>query len=361
MGMQSCLKDALPFAVMVMVECAEIGMVTMSKAAMNNGMSNFVFVVYYNALGTLILLPYYIFHSCRSSRPPLTFSLLCRFFVLGLLGICLVQMFAFMGISYSSPTLAAALGNLIPAFTFLLAIIFRMEKFDLQRSSSQAKALGTIVAISGAFMITFYKGPPILLGTSSSNSHHPLVSSQQSNWVLGGLFIAITCVASSTWNIFQAATVKEYPEETTIVFFYCCFGTIQCAIVSLIVERNPSAWMLQPGIEMTATLFSAIFGCVFRSSVLTWCLHQKGPLFVAVFKPMGMVIAMIMGVMFLGDTLHLGSLIGAFIIAVGFYIVIWGQAKEKDMVMDKICRPESSTQNTPLLQDSVVEDNRINL
>uniref|UniRef100_A0A5B7BH56 WAT1-related protein n=1 Tax=Davidia involucrata TaxID=16924 RepID=A0A5B7BH56_DAVIN len=215
MGMQSCLKDALPFAGMVMVECGEIGMVTLSKAAMNTGMSNFVFVVYYNALGTFILLPYYIFHTYRFKRPPLTFSLLCRFFLLGLLGICLVQIFAFMGINYSSPTLAAALGNLVPAFTFLLAIISRMEKLDLQRSSSQAKALGTMVAISGAFMITLYKGPPILMGASPSNSPHPLLLSQQSNWVLGGLLIAMTCFASSIWIIFLVNSTHKNKNKKT--------------------------------------------------------------------------------------------------------------------------------------------------
>lgn len=36
-------------------------------------------------------------------------------------------MFAYAGIDYSSPTLATAMGNLIPAFTFVFAVIFRWE------------------------------------------------------------------------------------------------------------------------------------------------------------------------------------------------------------------------------------------
>lgn len=39
--------------------------------------------------------------------------------------ICLVQVFGYAGIDYSSPTLASAMGNLIPTFTFVLAVIFR--------------------------------------------------------------------------------------------------------------------------------------------------------------------------------------------------------------------------------------------
>ncbi|CAK9162824.1 unnamed protein product [Ilex paraguariensis] len=350
MGMQKFITDVLPFAAMVMVECTDIGMITLAKAAMNSGMSKFVYVVYYNALGTLILLPYIIFHSCRSSRLTLTFSILCRFFILGFVGICLLQVSAYIGIDYSSPTLAAAIGNLIPVFTFLFAIICRMEKLDLRRSSSQAKSLGTIVAISGAFVMTLYEGPPILMLTSQTNLPQQLLLLRQSNWALGGLFLAITCICSSIWNVFQTATVKLYPDEMTIVFFCSCFGSIQCAIFTLIIERDLGAWVLQPGIQMTATGYAAIFGTVFRSSIVTWCLGKKGPIYVAMFKPLSTVIAVIMGVMFLGETLHLGSVIGSILIAIGFYTVIWGQAKEQNMVMDVVCGSESSTPNTPLLQ-----------
>lgn len=35
------------------------------------------------------------------------------------------QMFGFKGIDYSSPTMASAMSNLTPAFTFALAILFR--------------------------------------------------------------------------------------------------------------------------------------------------------------------------------------------------------------------------------------------
>lgn len=37
----------------------------------------------------------------------------------------------FAGVNYSSPTLASALSNLVPALTFLLAVIFRFFSFLL--------------------------------------------------------------------------------------------------------------------------------------------------------------------------------------------------------------------------------------
>lgn len=55
--MKTYLVELLPFAAMIMVECLDVGLTTLSKAAMSRGMSHFVFVVYSNALATLILLP----------------------------------------------------------------------------------------------------------------------------------------------------------------------------------------------------------------------------------------------------------------------------------------------------------------
>lgn len=40
-------------------------------------------------------------------------------------GRCTSQIMGYTGINYSSPTLASAISNLVPAFTFILAIIFR--------------------------------------------------------------------------------------------------------------------------------------------------------------------------------------------------------------------------------------------
>ena len=63
MGMKAWLSGIVPIAAMVMMECLDVGLVTLSKAAMSRGMNHFVFVVYYNALASLIFsLLSFIFH-----------------------------------------------------------------------------------------------------------------------------------------------------------------------------------------------------------------------------------------------------------------------------------------------------------
>lgn len=326
---RSGFRGALPFVLMVMVEWGEVGMATLTKAAFNVGMSPFVYLVYYSSLGVLLLSPIFFFRTFRKKRPAITKALLFRFFLLGLFGRCFIT-FGYVGLKFSSPALLAAMANLVPGFTFLLAVIFRMEKIDLKTSSSVAKSLGTAMAVSGAFVETLYRGPAIISGSSDRSLHSQAFESERSNWAFGGFLTAIAFTSVATWNILQAATAKQYPEKVTIVFFFTLFGSMQCAFVSSILERNLIAWTVHSGIQVIAIVYSAIFGIVFRFNVVTWCLHEKGPLFVAMFKPLGMVIAVISGMIFFDDALYLGSVIGAAIIAIGFYTVMWGQAKEKN-------------------------------
>ncbi|BFG26829.1 hypothetical protein CerSpe_131030 [Prunus speciosa] len=75
------------------------------------------------------------------------------------------------------------------------------------------------------------------------------------------------------------------------------------------------------------------------------------------FRPSGVAIAAVMVVIFLGEALHLGSVIGSVIVAIGFYAMMWGQGKEKSIVMEnEVHSLASSTQQTPLLQCRTSED-----
>ncbi|WVY97043.1 hypothetical protein V8G54_029194 [Vigna mungo] len=83
-------------------------------------------VLLYNSHPTFLIFTFF-FPLSRSERPRLTFSTLCSFFLLAFFGSSGTIM-AYVGIELSSPTLASALINLLPAFTFILALIFRMEE-----------------------------------------------------------------------------------------------------------------------------------------------------------------------------------------------------------------------------------------
>ncbi|GMN19401.1 hypothetical protein TIFTF001_039794 [Ficus carica] len=283
--------------------------------------------------------------------PPLKPPIIYRIVLLSLIGyggnIC-----AFKGIEYSSPTLASAISNLPPAFTFILAVVFRMEKLDFRSSSTIAKTVGTILSVSGALIAILYNGPVILSPSSSPSSpslEYPL-QTPQTNWVLGGLLLAAFCILVSVWYILQTNVIRLYPAELTVVVLFSLCTSISAAIVSFVVETNTSAWSLRTDLALITIVIFAFFGPTFSAAVHTWGQHLKGPVYVAIFRPISIVIAAAMGVLILGDVLHLGSVIGATILLLGFYAVIWGKANEEIMNKDSDSEsPGASSDRSHLL------------
>ncbi|KAH1210385.1 WAT1-related protein [Glycine max] len=129
--------------------------------------------------------------------PTLSFSIASKMILIGMIGTSSHIMY-YVGVSYSSPTLASSIANLGPAFTFILAIIFRMEKIAAKSRSSQAKVIGSIISIAGAFVLTLYKSPSIIKAHSHDLSlplQQPFsfLKSRDADWVIAG-----TCLESRT-------------------------------------------------------------------------------------------------------------------------------------------------------------------
>ncbi|XP_024182050.1 WAT1-related protein At5g40240 isoform X2 [Rosa chinensis] len=318
MAGRSCYRDVLPFTAMVTVEITNVGLNILFKSATSKGLSNYVFIVYSYAFATVLLLPLpFIFP--RTRLPPFKLSLLVKAFLLGLIGF-VANLCAYKGIDYGSPTLASAMSNLSPAFTFILAVIFRMERLSVRSISTQAKVMGTLVSISGALVVVLYRGPTVLSNTS------------EKDWVKSGILLTVGYLLFSTWSILQTHIMKTYPAELVLALLYNLFGTIVSAPVCvLIAETKLSAWRLRPGVALAAIIYSGIFSTALSTLVKTWSLNLKGPVYVSIFSPLSIVIAAASSVIFLGDNLFLGSVVGAVMISIGFYGVIWGQAKEEEM------------------------------
>ncbi|XVF60361.1 hypothetical protein PTKIN_Ptkin08bG0039000 [Pterospermum kingtungense] len=349
---RSCYQDVLPAIAMVAVECSIVVVSILFKAAAAKGLSYYVFIAYTCTLATLVLLPLALFLISKTGLPPFKFSLISRLFLLALIGL-VSQLCAYKGLKLGSPTLSSAISNLIPAFTFILAVFFRMEKVELRSSSSRAKIIGTIGSISGASVVVLYKGPKVFYTSQWSSSSTLLqqpLGSPQSNWVAGGLLVVVTNVLSSFWYIIQCQIMKVYPQEIVVSFISSLFLIVISVPICILAEPNLSSWRLTPSIVAASILYTGIFAIAFTAIVHTWGVRVKGPVYVSMFKPLSIVIAAFMGAIFLGDDLHLGSVIGALIISAGLYAVLWGKANEER----RTDNDDSGLNSSGLLTDSKV-------
>ncbi|EOA18797.1 hypothetical protein CARUB_v10007411mg, partial [Capsella rubella] len=287
-----CNRDIWILTAMVATEFSNVGVNTLVKATTSRGVSPFVILVYSYTFGSLLLVPL-AFFSLRSSRslPPLTFSTLCNMGILGLLASA-SQIAGYNGIKYSSPTLSSAMSNVNPAFTFILAVIFRMENIYLKKKSSVAKVLGAIVSIIGALVVTLY--------------HGPMLMSSHSDWVIGGGLLALQYILASVSNLVMAHTMSRYPSAVVVTLVHNVCIAVVCAFVSLLVEKdNPKAWIIRSDITLVSVIATGILNSGYYVIHL-WAVRHKGPVYLSMFKPLSILIAAALTFIFLGESLYLG-------------------------------------------------------
>ncbi|KAE9588679.1 putative EamA domain-containing protein [Lupinus albus] len=89
-------------------------------------------------------------------------------------------------------------------------------------------------------------------------------------------------------------------------------------------------------------------------------MQKRGPVFVTAFSPLMMIIVAIMGSFILAEKIYLGGVIGAIVIVMGLYLVLWGkykEYKEKDMEIVtkaiKCCTEENGRMETVMEDDEV--------
>ncbi|KAK6939406.1 EamA domain [Dillenia turbinata] len=343
---------------MLALQFGYAGFHVVSRAALNMGISKIVFAVYRNIIALILLLPFAYFLE-KKERPQMTFSFLVQFFLLAAIGITANQGFYLLGLDNTTPTFASAIQNSVPAITFLMAAILRIEKVRLNRKDGLSKVMGTVLCVAGASVITLYKGPAIYspatpLQTTRESSQLWLSSlgdAKGKNWTLGCIYLVGHCLSWSGWLVLQAPLLKKYPARLSVTSCTCFFGVIQFLIIAAFAERNADAWLVHSGAELFSVFYAGVVASGIAFAVQIWCIDRGGPVFVAVYQPVQTLVVAIMASIALGEEFYLGGIIGAVLIIAGLYLVLWGKneeqkfiAKEKAAVQSP---PENNNSRTP--------------
>lgn len=87
--------------------------------------------------------------------------------------------------------------------------MIRMEKVDISKYGGQAKTVGTVVAFSGATLMTLYKGIKLISIASTlvhtQHSHQTPYASDK-DWIKGSLMIFVSCLSFSAFYVLQVHT-----------------------------------------------------------------------------------------------------------------------------------------------------------
>lgn len=254
-----------------------------------------------------------------------------------------------------------------------LGTVRRMEVVKPKSPSGIAKLGGMALCLAGVLVIAFYAG----LSLSPINHHRAFnVSSNVARtgdtdhalWIKGTFLMVLANVTWSLWIILQAALLREYPNKLLVTATQCVFSTAQCFVVAVVAEGDFSRWRLRFDVTLLAVLYTvrkAIFyilhiniipfnflcslplsvsrgelvdGC-FQGFVVTgvsyylqaWCTEMRGPVFLAAWNPLCFVLTIFCS-SFLGEIVHLGSILGGALLVGGLYAVLWGKSKEDRVV-----------------------------
>ncbi|KAG6413740.1 hypothetical protein SASPL_126454 [Salvia splendens] len=315
-------------ASLIVLQLCFAGFHIVSRVALNIGVSKIVYPIYRNIIA-LILIGHFAYFMEKKERTPLTFSLLAEFFLLALVGITPNQVFYILGLYYASPTFVSALQNTVPALTFIMASVLRIEQVNVARMDGLVKVIETLVSIGGAMVITLYKGPLILNGTNPSTEES---SNKMQSWALGCIFTFATAYPGlDGWSFRQAGTapiVKKYPAKLSLASFTLFFRLIQFLCIAAFTERDPTHWKIVSGGKKFTILYAGIISSGLVIVLQTWCIQKGGPVFVSSFQPVQTVLVAGMASIVLGDQLYSGGVIRATLIMIGLYLVLWGKTAE---------------------------------
>ncbi|OEL28545.1 WAT1-related protein [Dichanthelium oligosanthes] len=291
------------YMIAIAVQLIYTGLSVLSKAAFDDGMSVFVFNFYRQVAGSLLLLP--------------------------------------------------------------LALLFqRMEVVNLRSSSGIAKVSGAALCLAGVLVMAFYTGPAL----SPVNHHRAFAAhapgtdghanTSKAAWITGTFLMVLNNMAWSLSIVWQARILKEFPNRMLVAVSLCVFSGLQSFVVAAVAERDFSRWKLQLDVRLLAIAYTVMMIAIptipcadklmhemlatwvdestEQGLVVTgvsyylqaWCVEMKGPVFFAAWLPLYSVFTMFCSSFFLGEIVHLGSILGGILLIGGLYSVLWGKSKE---------------------------------
>lgn len=217
---------------------------------------------------------------------------------------------------------------------------------EVRSRSGSAKISGTLLSLSGAMMLTFYKGSPLthLHHTTSSSSSAPAGSAGHGGdavrWVLGSASMLANVVGFAGWLLLQRRFTSRYPAVYSATAFMSLLSFVQAGALALSTQRCAAeVWLPRGAVQIAAIVYCGVVASGIGYLMLTYSVEKRGPVFTAAFSPLSQMFVAAIDLFLLHEPLYLGSVLGSVLVILGLYLVLWGKRSEQAAAAAALTKP----------------------
>lgn len=303
-----------PHIALVGVQLAAAGYHVLSKHALKGGVDLFAFslvrdMIASAALWLVLLAVSRRVHPDRdrerhvhtpSTAPPLRTAAL-----LGATGVCGNQLFFLIGLNKTSPATAASMQPSIPVLTFVASLLRGSEELDMRTRSGWAK-LGGVAAVAVGALFAAGGAPSSGADTGGSSDHSSGVAS-----------LICNCLCMATYFTLQDKALEEYPFPLSLTAYAYAAGTLFLALGTPFFAQS---WHFEPA-ALIAALYAGVVASACNYLILSAASQAIGPTATTLYLPLQPVASGLLGFLFLGLPVPMGTILGGMLILAGLYSV----------------------------------------
>lgn len=275
--------------------------------AMKDGADPFVFVLYRELFGSVLMYAYarYCGVEIKIEKADwFRFSFLGFFSFVNVVG-------AMLALKYISSTRFAIFQPSIPCVATFISIMIGLEKFTLM------KAAGIAIAVGGAVISELW--------------HDGSSDDDEENVTLGTIIVTCQVIAMGCLMVFVKPMLTKYSPAVVTVTYYSIGGFYTLLLTcgwaysleasDLIFHSELLPWL--------ALAYAATFATFYPYNALSWAGKQLTPGATTVyctFQPVGTII---LSFIILGSVITLSEGMGAFMVMVGLIVTVVAQQRER--------------------------------
>lgn len=252
------------------------------------------------------------------------------FVIIGFFCIFLGQLSNILGVYYVSPDITSMLQPVVPVWTFIVAAIARVEKLpNIRRFNGILKLLGVLLAVSGAFMLTFGK-----------QKQHKTNEVKDRNESEAFLIFGYLCILYNTISMALLAVLqKKYifnnvdsrwkSSPFNVVAWSYFFGFLSMAFTSLYYCKQPEKFLSVNNSTIYVLIYAVFVTSALNYILITWIITKISATLVTAFWPLQVLFCVILANFTIGETLSVLEICGGILTTFSLLAVVWSNYREE--------------------------------